>query len=213
MKKLIILILAGCFAKASFGQSNQSTINKVYAQLGLGACSYKGFSTEIGIQAILKNKWAVTLSRQSLQMDPKNLPSNYQPETGYVLFIPYAYTPEVEMNITSLTGGRFFKTGEKTWATLEAGPGLVNGDKFSFQGAQVTNTNVIIAASTSSNYNDNKENKSTVGLTLKADFNWAFSSVVGLGASAFANLNSIQSPIGFNARLIVGWMNRKSKHS
>lgn len=198
---------------SSFGQTKQNAINKIYVQLGMGACTYKGFSTEAGIQAIFKNKWVASISTQSFEMDPNNLPSNYQPEEGYFLFVPYSYTPDVNMKITSVTAGRFFKTGRNTWATVEAGPAFVQGEKVSFRSAQVSSTNIIIAASTSSNYTDTKEDKNSAGLTLKADFNWAFSSVVGIGAGAFANLNSVQSPIGFNVKLIVGWMNRKGKHS
>jgi len=46
---------------------------------------------------------------------------------------------------------------------------------------------------------------------LKADFNWAFSSFAGLGGGVFANINSIQSPVGFHIKLIVGKMNREKK--
>ena len=47
---------------------------------------------------------------------------------------------------------------------------------------------------------------------LKADFNWAFLPFMGVGAGAFANFSSIQSPAGFQLKLIIGWMNRKSNH-
>lgn len=212
MKKFIILMLLTWFVSVSFGQK-KTTINKIYLQSGLGGSSYKGFSGETSIQAVFKNKWVGTISRQTFEMDPKNLPSNYQPETGSILFLPYSYTPDVEMKITSLTGGRFFKTGKKTWATLEAGPSFVAGEKVSFQKAQVTSTNIIIAASTSSNYTDTKENKNALGLALKADFNWSFASFAGLGAGVYANLNSIQSPVGFELKISLGWMNYKSKRS
>ena len=53
-----------------------------------------------------------------------------------------------------------------------------------------------------------EEKKKTMGAVLKADFNWAFASFAGLGGGAFANFNSIQSPIGFQIKLLVGKMNR-----
>jgi hypothetical protein len=46
---------------------------------------------------------------------------------------------------------------------------------------------------------------------LQSDINWAFSSFMGLAAGVYANLNSIQCPVGFNVKLTVGWMNRKKK--
>lgn len=211
MKKILVLVLVLGFTKAGFSQTKQTTVSKIYLQAGLGGCTYQGFSGETAIQAVFKNKWVATLSRQSFDMDPKNLPSNYQPEMGYVLFIPYSYTPDVEMTITSLTGGRFFKTSKRTWATFEAGPSFVAGEKVTFQRAQVTNSNLIIAASTSSNYTSTKENKNALGLALKADFNWAFASFAGLGAGVYANLNSVQSPVGFELKVSLGWMNYKNR--
>jgi hypothetical protein len=47
---------------------------------------------------------------------------------------------------------------------------------------------------------------------MKSDVNWAFSSFMGLGAGVFANVNSIQSPIGFHIKLLVGNMGREKKN-
>lgn len=55
------------------------------------------------------------------------------------------------------------------------------------------------------------EPKTTIGAMLKADFNWAFTPYVGLGAGAFVNISSIQNPIGGQVKLIVGWLNTKKK--
>jgi hypothetical protein len=77
-----------------------------------------------------------------------------------LFFIPYTYDVDATMSLVSLTAGRYFKLGRNTWATTEAGLSYVSGEKVSFQHSQVTSTNVIIAASTSSNYTTTKENKS-----------------------------------------------------
>ena len=53
--------------------------------------TYESGLFDLGAQAIIKNKWSATLSYQGLSMRPKNRPADYQPETGYVLFIPYTY--------------------------------------------------------------------------------------------------------------------------
>ena len=47
---------------------------------------------------------------------------------------------------------------------------------------------------------------------VQADINWAFASFMGLGAGVYANINSIQSPVGFNMKLLVGKMRREKKH-
>jgi hypothetical protein len=65
---------------------------------------------------------------------------------------------------------------------------------------------------TSSNYSVKSENKTGFGVMLKSDFNWAILPYVGLGAGVFANLNSIQSPVGFEIKILCGWLNTKRKH-
>ena len=187
-------------------------VNKFYLQAGAGGGTHESDSYDFGMQAIFKNKWSATLSYQELSMTPKNQPSDYQAETGYVFFIPYTYEVDAKMNLVSLTAGRYFKLGRNTWVTTEAGLSYVSGEKVSFQHAQVTSSNILIAASTSSNYTTTKEKKSSVGFMTRADVNWAFSSFMGLGAGVFANINSIQSPIGFHIKLLVGYMGREKKN-
>ena len=57
-----------------------------------------------------------------------------------------------------------------------------------------------------------RKKKSGVGVMMQADINWAFASFMGLGAGVYVNLNSVQSPIGFNIKLLVGKMGREKKH-
>ena len=189
-----------------------SPLSKLYLQGGIGACSYSGGSTEVGFQAIFKNKWSATLSYQSLNMDPKNKPSDYQAETGYALFLAYTNEVDATMSIVSATAGKYFKLGKHTWATTEGGLSYVHGEKVSFQKTDVQSTNLIIFASTSSNYSTTKENKGSVGVAARADINWAFASFMGLGCGVFTNINSIQSPVGFQVKLIVGKMGREKKN-
>lgn len=210
INRILLCIMSLAFIMAANGQTK--TMNKLYFQAGAGGGTHESASYDLGIQAIIKNKWSATLSYQELTMTPKNQPADYQGETGYVLFIPYTYEVDATMSLISLTAGRYFKLGRNTWATTEAGLSYVSGEKVSFQHSQVTSTNVIIAASTSSNYTTTKENKSSVGFMMKSDINWAFSSFMGLGAGVFANVNSIQSPIGFHIKLLVGNMGREKKN-
>jgi hypothetical protein len=209
MKQAISLTLLIILATVSFGQAKEQPIKKIYLQLGGGLTSNNGVSAELGIQAILKKNWSMTFSYQNIQMDPKNLPSDYEPGYTILIIIPVPDAlPSADMNLVSLTAGKFFPTGRKTWFTTEAGLSVVSGDKMNFTPQPVISDYVY----TPSNYATTKERQTSIGALLKADFNWAFCPYVGLGAGAFANFNSIQSPIGFQVKLIAGWMNSKKKH-
>jgi len=187
-------------------------LSKIYLQGGIGGASYHGFQGDLGLQAIIKNKWSTTLSYQSLSMTPKNEPSDYRPATGVVFFVPFTDEVKTNMSIVNLTAGRYFKLGRNIWATTEGGLSYVSGEKVSFQRTEVTGSNIIIFAETSSNYNTYKERQGSLGAAFKADVNWGFSSFMGLGCSVFANVNSIQSPVGFQVNLLVGYMGKEKKN-
>lgn len=195
---------------SSSAQTN--AISKIYLQAGAGGGTYKNLFSDVSAQAVIKNKWSATLSYQSLTMDPKNLPSDYQAETGYVLFIPYSAQVTTDMKILSLTAGRYFKLGRNIWATAEGGPSYVSGEKISFLPNDVSSSDFIFFASTSSNYVTASEKKNTVGLAMRADLNWALTSFMGLGCGTFVNINSIQSPIGFQVKLLVGFMGKEKRN-
>jgi hypothetical protein len=198
-------------------QKKEAAIKKVYLQAGAGGNTIEGDNAEIGLQTIINNKWSATISYHSLTMKPKNLPSDYKPGTGTVLFfIPYSDEVIVNMDLFSLTAGKYFQTGKKSWITTEAGLSIVNGETASFQPTAVVTTTDPLAllfgmTGTTSNYNTTLENKTSIGAMIRADYNWAFSRFFGLGAGVFANFNSIQSPVGFNLKLTMGWMGRKAK--
>ena len=153
--------------------SNAQTkaINKFYLQGGLGFSTHSGDYAEVGLQSIIKNKWSATLSYQSVNMRPSNTPSDYQPETGYILLIPYTYEVQNEMTMVSLTAGRYFRLGRNIWATTEGGLSYVSGEEVTFEKTDAVSNNLIIVTSTSSNYNTYKENKNSVEATLRADLN------------------------------------------
>ena len=110
--------------------------------------------------------------------------------------------------------GKYFKGGRNTWFTAEGGLSAVSGKKINFSpNKQGSSTWIFpLIGETPANYVfTEEEKKTTMGAMLKADFNWAFSSFAGLGGGVFANINSIQSPVGFHIKLIVGKMNREKK--
>ena len=207
MKKVILLLLLFAYTTTSFSQTKETSVKKIYLQAATGITNHSGFFYEAGIQAVLKTNWVTTFSYHGIEMNPKSLPSDY--EQGYVFFIFPLYDefPVTKMNIFSFTAGKFFEAGRRTWFTTEAGFSFVNGEIISFNKQPVVWNGLY----KSSNYSLKKEKKTSIGAMLKADFNWAFLPFMGVGAGVFANLNSIQSPVGFQAKIIIGKMNYKKK--
>jgi hypothetical protein len=195
-------------------QLKDKALNKIYLQSGTGGASNSGFVSELGIQSVFKNKWIATLSYHNIDMEPKNLPKDYDPGEVVIILIPIpGETPGVDMRVISLTMGKFFKGRRNTWFTTEAGLSVVNSKKLNFSKNDASSPNWIfpLFGETPANYVFTEEKKSTIGAMFKADVNWAFASFAGLGAGVFANFNSIQSPVGLQIKLIVGKMNREKR--
>jgi hypothetical protein len=224
MKKIIKNTVTCClpiflflyFPFTSKAQKKEPAVKKIYLNMGAGPNTIKGSNGEIGLQAVFNNRWSTTLSYHSISMEPKNLPSDFIAGTGTTLFL-FSYSDEViiDMSLFSLTGGKYFQTGKNSWITTEAGLSVVKGETASFQPATSQTLGsawlLLGMTGTTSNYTHTIENNSTIGGMIRADYNWAFSRYFGMGAGVFANFNSIQSPVGFNLKLTMGWMGRKAK--
>ena len=213
MKKVITLTLLLAFVTVSFCQdtnndAKKSSIKKIYLQVGTGGGSSNSISLDFGIQAVLKNNLTASISYKIVEMNPKNLPDDYEPGVTYFIFPFPDELPHNDLSIYSLTLGKYFKTGRKTWFTMEGGLSLVTGQKMEFTSQPVVSDYFY----ESSNYSVKSEDKTGFGAMLKTDFNWAVLPYVGLGAGVFANLNSLQSPVGFEIKLLCGWLNTKRKH-
>jgi len=209
MKKIISLALLLTLVTVSFcqqtdGEAKQSGLKKIYFQAGSGFTSSNGVSLNLGVQAVLKNNWVATISYQPVELDAKNTPANYEPALDFLFSDPM---PTNDMNVFNFTVGKYFETGRKTWFSTEAGLYVVIGQELKFTSQPIQQDFLYW----SSNYSIQKENKTTIGGVLKADFNWAFLPFAGLGAGVFANFNSIQSPVGFEIKLLIGRMNTKRK--
>jgi len=222
-KSLLFCLTLVLISFMSVRAQQEKTITKFYLQGALGGGTSNHLYSDVSLQAILKNKWSFSLAYQTLEeMKPNNIPNDYIPATGKgeFLFFPYSYTGSVDnvnMKLVSLTGGRYFKLGRNTWATTEAGLSYVKGQKTKFTSIPITHgsTSSLLGWEeyTTSNYETTVENKSTIGLMAKADVNWAFASFMGIGAGVYGNLNSIQSPVGFQVKLMVGLMGREKNKS
>ncbi|MEO5946315.1 MAG: hypothetical protein ABIP79_05825 [Chitinophagaceae bacterium] len=211
-RPLVFSFFLSSFFSPVFAQ-NAKAISKMYLQMGAGVGTFSSIEGGVAATAIIKNKTSISLSYHHLDMTPKNQPSDYQAETGYVLFIPYTYQATSIMDIVSVTAGKYYRIGKNIWGTSEGGLSYTKGEKINYQNTQSVTSSIIIATSITSNYTTTKETKSTVGVMLKSEINWAFASFMGLGAGVYGNFNAVQSPIVYQIKLLVGKMGKEKKHS
>jgi hypothetical protein len=189
-----------------------SAVSKAYLEGAVGFGSYEGGVSGFGAKMVLNNKWIVGITYMGMTMTPKNKPSDYVPETGLAVFFPYTIDAGVDMTMLNFTFGRYFGLSRTIWATTGGGISFVRGDKVTFTPQQQVTTGIFPAVDVSSNYGTTSERVSSVGLILEADINWAFASFMGLGIGAHANINSIQSPVWADLKLMVGRMGRPKKN-
>jgi hypothetical protein len=215
MKKVFLLISVASFSIASFSQTQQTKVNKIYVQAGAGSSSHNGSSAGVSIEVVFKKNWIGGFSLQNLVTDPSNVPPDYRPRRVTVFPFSFDESPTLETNIYNLTAGKCFKAGQRTWFSTEAGISYVKSQKVNYTPNNANNGgwNIILFGEEPSNYTTTIENRSAMGGVLKADFTWAFASIAGLGAGVYTNINSIQSTVGFELKLSIGWMNIKKRHS
>src|SRR5215470_3341537 len=168
-KNLLVCLTLILVSFMSATAQQEKTITKFYLQGALGGGTFNHLYSDVSLQAIVKNKWSLSLGYQTLEeMKPNNIPNDYIPATGKgeFLFFPYSYTGSVDnvnMKLVSLTGGRYFKLGRNTWATTEAGLSYVKGQKTKFNYIPITSgsTNYLLGWEdyTTSNYETKVENK------------------------------------------------------
>jgi hypothetical protein len=207
MKQVTIIALLLAFAMTSFAQSKETTFKKFYMDLGTGFASHNGIlALEFAATAVLNNNWTASISYSLLDMNPKNLPADY--ESGYTLVILFPVPdamPSVKLHLVNLNAGKLFALGRKTWVTTQAGLSIGSGQKMTFTAQQVEEHGLHF----SSNYSSTSKSQTAIGGALKADFNWAIIPYLGIGVGAFANVNSVQSAAGGEIKLIFGWLNTK----
>jgi len=208
MKKLLFVLISSLATIGLTAQDKPSGITKFYVDGGVGLASQSGVFASLGGTAVLQNNWLASMSFYSIDINPKNLPSDYEP--AYDMIFLFAFPdamPSVKMSMLNFTGGKLFPLGRKAWITAEAGLSVVSGDEFQFTSQKVEGD----WFHTSSNYSTQTTRHTTVGAMLRTDFNWAFTPFLGLSVGGFVNMNSIQSPVGMEFKLIAGMLNTKKK--
>src|SRR5687768_7115831 len=92
-------------------QEKKSEVKRFYLQGGIGIATNNGAYTDLALQAVTSRKFVATLSYTKVDMDAKNIPSDYVPGYVILLFIPLVENPGVTTTVVSATVGKEFKTG------------------------------------------------------------------------------------------------------
>jgi hypothetical protein len=208
MKQLffVFLFLAPFCSRAQ----HKPTMTKLYGELGGGVATGNGTVGEGGVRVVLSNNWTYGFSGINIGAKPKNLPSDYVRGFTLLIFIPILdEEPDVDMNLYSVTAGRFFPVSRRLWVTTDAGLSLGTAKEFQFR----PNNNRGGLLTFPSNYTYTESRKTTIGALLKAEVNLAFLNFAGLSAGVFTTVNGIQSSVGGSFKLIVGKLNVRERKS
>ena len=209
MKKLLFLMITFTSTVSLIAQTNPNGLKKFYLDVGTGPASHNGAFAAFGATAILKSNWTASVSYYIFDMDPKHLPSDYEPGYTLIIFIPVPDPmPTADLKAINFTVGRFFQMGRKTWFTTDAGISIASGKTYHFTPQPVEDNGAYF----SSNYSSDPKSTTTIGGMIRGDLTWAFCPYAGLNLGAFASFSAIQSPIGAEIKIVAGWLNTK-KHS
>ena len=207
MKKLLFLLISSLATFPLYAQNSSNPFKKIYIDGGAGPASHNGAYAQLGLKGVLKNNWTASISYYAVDMDPKNLPADYEPGVTLLLIFPVPDAmPSVNMKLINFTGGRYFELGRKTWFTADAGISIVTAKKLEFTRKPATTNDWFYFPS---NYSTEETSQFTIGGIIRTDFTWAFARYFGMGVGAFANVNSIQSPVGFEFKLMAGALRGK----
>ena|GEM_PF-1229971 len=198
-------------------------LEKLYLQVS-GAQTGKGdhyAGLETSMQAYFHRNWTATVSFHKLNVKPSNLPGDYKPAYGYTffLFIPLQNTQKdlvINLDLVSITAGKKFPLGRKAWMTTEAGISLGKGEKASFTPRPIVtidyNYLIVGEYSQTSNYDMVKKDQFAAGLMFRTDLSFAITRFMGIGWGAFADINSVNTAIGYDFKLLIGNMGIKKRN-
>jgi hypothetical protein len=203
------LVAIAFFATTCAEAQSDYDFKRFTASFGVGPANRKGIVGSVEAQGVFNNNLVVSLYYHSVSADAKNEPADYQRGSFGTIFGKFAdgYYPQ-NMNIFSATAGKFFRWDRNVWLTTEAGFSFVTGYEHEFTRQPVETD---FWGFTSSNYKVTRENISGIGGVVKADITCGFASFAGVGFGVFANINSVQSVVGGELKLVLGWMNRERK--
>jgi hypothetical protein len=215
MKKLIFLSFLVLIVLQPVLAQKKMELTKIYVQAGAGGSTKNGFSAQLGLRSVFNNKWTFTASAMYLEREAQ-APGDY---VGYSSgswwmgdYYHNEFHPIARTDFYYLSAGRFFPLLRSVYFTVDAGLGMANGQEFSYIRTNGT-LNSSYDYSYSPKYAVKSTDKSAFGGIIRTGFDWAFSGIAGIGIDAYYNYNTggINDNLGFNIKLIVGWMNRGRK--
>ena len=203
MKILPLLLVFSLFLNSLHAQKEEKQkgipeLSALYLNGG-GGKAFSGSVYGFGGSFILSNHWGGSLSLWIDEHQSNNSPLDYTrgvpfgsncPPTDYIKCISAALLRE-------------FPTYGKLRFSVEAGPSYVTFKEVVFTPSQ--NQKWF-----SPNYDATyPATQRTIGLALRGRIDWPFSRFAGLEFAAISNINSLQSFLGFEAGLNLGFVRKR----
>ncbi len=192
-------LFAVTFLLIAMMQANAQTLNgkpwhveKVYMSANAGT------GTALGLTMHFNNKWAGMITKESREMEAKNVPKDFDPGYTTVFYIPIENAPPNDRYETySLSMGRVLsKKSEKAWVMATAGISLCNYTSNEFTRKNtVENYNDLLLiflgfGGTGSNYSSKEVKKTGFGASLGLQANVNLFRFMGLGGGANLQVNT-----------------------
>jgi hypothetical protein len=128
-------------------------------------------------------------------------------------FGPFDTHPNADSKFTYLSFGRYYPKSRKISYILDGGLGIAKGQDFNYYNRGTPKNGEQIVYGASSNYVVTKTDKTAIGAIARAGMDWAFSGGAGMGFDFYYNYcgGGISDNVGFNMRLMIGYMPRPPK--
>lgn len=222
MKNLLLLTVSMIisFTTLQAQEKKENKINRIYMYGGGGPALFSGASGYLGISAVWNKKWIATIGFLDANRNA-SAPSDATFNKTRIDFLGLRlatidHHPTAETKFTYLSFGRYYPASKKISYILDAGIGIANGQDFNYydRGGSTKGNETIIPGA-SSNYTVTMTDRTSFGAIARAGMDWAFSGGAGMGFDFYYNYcgGGISDNVGFNMRLMVGFMPRSGKNS
>jgi hypothetical protein len=218
MKNILLLAATILLCISSLQAQNKETkINRIYLFGGGGPALFSGASGILGISAVVNKKWIASVgylyaTRKASAPSDANF-TVYRSSWFWGDF-SINYHPVAETKFTYISLGRYYPATRKLSYILDAGIGIANGQDFNYYNRNMTSrTGEQVIPRVSSNYIVTQTDKTAIGAIGRAGMDWAFSGGAGMGFDFYYNYcgGGISDNVGFNMRLMIGYMPRAPK--
>lgn len=220
MKNILLLTVSMIigFSTLQAQEKNENSVSRFYVFGAAGPAVFSGYSSSIGLSAVFNKKWIATIGHLNASRNA-SAPSdaNFRVTQSYfwgLYDLTTDHHPVAETKFTYLSFGRYYPATRKISYILDAGIGIAKGQDFNYydRGVTLKNGEQIIPGA-SSNYVVTMTDRTSFGAIARAGMDWAFSGGAGMGFDFYYNYCSggISDNVGFNIRLMIGYMPRSPK--